>query len=139
MRTKIIMMLTLLSASAFIMPFHHTAFAEHKPTLPKIKKPVPVIPRTIKASEKAHHEYIRSHDKNGDGVVDDRDRLLWLKEKHDVEPTVLVSTENEDIVEVMDLDSDGNVDAAEMQYFYSKYDIDGNGVLEEEEITLASD
>jgi len=85
------------------------------------------------------YKYIRSHDSNGDGQVDIKDRLLWIRKRAGDKSTVYVSTENEDIAEVMDLDNDGDVEEWEMRSFYSYYDEDQDGVLEDSEIDEATD
>lgn len=86
------------------------------------------------------YEYVREHDYNHDGKVDSRDRAIWLERyRSGGVPNVLVSKENEDILEIMDIDNNGNVDAEEMEIFYQKYDLNNNGVLETEEINAAID
>ncbi|MDP8259193.1 MAG: hypothetical protein P9L90_07240 [Candidatus Aadella gelida] len=129
------MIILLFTAIFFSVLPTQTTYAVRKPKS-KLLKPVPPK-KKVKAAKEAHYNYVRSHDKNGDGVVDDRDRLMWFEDQTDeYESTVLVSSDNEDIVGAMDLDGDGNVDSAEMQYFYAKYDMNSNGVLEEEELGL---
>jgi len=85
------------------------------------------------------YEYIKSHDVNGDGIVDTKDRILWIKRNRADLPAVLVSTENEDIYEVMDYDNDGSVSKAEIDAFYRIYDKNGDGILDEKEMALATD
>jgi len=81
------------------------------------------------------YAYIRSHDYNGDGVVNAKDRLRWVEINRATASTVLVSKENEDIIEIMDLNKDGRVDALEMKIFYEKYDINKDGTLDSVEIS----
>ncbi|MBN1871976.1 MAG: hypothetical protein JW800_05325 [Candidatus Omnitrophica bacterium] len=104
-------------------------------------RPKPKIPvkAKIRASHQKTYNYIRSHDYNLDGKVDAKDRLLWLRQQKHHYDTVYVSTENEDIVEAMDSDGDGDVETWEMEEFYSQYDTNGNGTLEDEEIEAALD
>jgi len=85
------------------------------------------------------YNYIREHDLNGDGKVDTRDQLIWLRNNKGSYELVYVSTENEDLVEIMDLDGDGDVEEWEMTQFYNDYDLDKDGVLEDEEIEAATD
>jgi len=83
-------------------------------------------------------QHYRTHDVNNDGEVDLKDRLIWLRRNKGSYGTVLISTENKDLYEVMDANSDGNVGAAEMNLFYKKYDLDNNNLLEDEEIEAAT-
>ena len=105
--------------------------------------PRPVIrPRRTRAwirnQKVKHYKYVRSHDYNHDGKVDLKDRLRWINEhKASSGPKIYVSTENEDLVEVMDADGDGDVEYAEIELFYGIYDTNGNGVLEDAEIEAA--
>ena len=85
------------------------------------------------------YNYIREHDLNGDDKVDTRDQLIWLRNKNGSYGLVYVSTENEDLIEIMDLDGDGDVEEWEMTQFYNDYDLDKDGVLEDEEIEAAID
>ncbi len=83
------------------------------------------------------YQYVRDHDLNGDGIVDNRDRLMWA-ERHQVDlQNVLVSKENADLFEAMDVNNDGNIESWEIKQFYSKYDLNKNGVLEIDEIDAA--
>ena len=66
-----------------------------------------------------------------------KDRLIWLNNKNGNYDSVYVSAENEDIVEAMDLNGDGDVEEWEMEQIYSTYDLNGNGTLEEAEIDAA--
>lgn len=84
------------------------------------------------------YSYIRAHDFNGDGAVDNRDRLRWLRAKATHYETVYISTENQDILEAMDIDGDGDVEDWEMRDFYNSYDVNKNGSLEDEEIEAAA-
>ena len=52
---------------------------------------------------KKNYRYIRSHDFNDDGVVDARDRLIWL-EKNKNSGVVYITNDNRDLTEVMDVD-----------------------------------
>ena len=89
---------------------------------------------TVQSNAKKRYSYVRSHDYNGDGKVDRKDRLIWLNNRKGNYDEVYVSEENQDIVEVMDLDGDGNVEGWEMKQVYSSYDLNGNGTLEAAEI-----
>ena len=90
--------------------------------------------KTLRSSEKKY-AYIRSHDYNHDGMVNAKDRLIWLNNKGGSYDPVYVSSENEDIVEAFDLDGDGDVESWEMEQIYASYDLNGNGILEESEIS----
>ena len=83
------------------------------------------------------YNYVENHDLNNDGKVNTKDRLIWLKSLD--KDTVYVSKENEDITEVMDLDEDGDVEEWEAKVFYDQYDLNENGILEDEEIEAAVD
>jgi hypothetical protein len=104
-------------------------------------RPKPRTPKKtkIKAAQRKTYNYIKSHDYNHDGKVDARDRLIWVNRNKNNFDTVYVSTENEDIVEIMDLDGDGDVESWELDSFYSQYDTNENGILEDEEIEAAID
>ena len=52
---------------------------------------------------------------------------------------VCISGDNEDLTSVMDVDGDGNVEPEEMDLFYRNYDLNGDGVLQDEEIESALD
>ena len=97
--------------------------------------------QAIKRHKKAAkvYRYKRTHDINNDGVVNARDRLLWLKRKGGNYAKVLVSADNDDIVEVMDIDGDGNVEEWEMQAFYDNYDLNNDGVIDDYEMNQATD
>ena len=84
------------------------------------------------------YEYKQEHDINNDGRVDVKDRLLWLRKNKGDTSVAYVSKENEDLIEMMDVDNDGDVEQEEMDEFYQKYDTNNNGVLEDEEINSAN-
>jgi hypothetical protein len=63
------------------------------------------------------YNYIRTHDLNGDGRVNSRDRLIWLRKKGGSYAVVYISEDNEDLVEVMDINEDGTVEIWEMEEF----------------------
>jgi len=98
-----------------------------------------MVQDAVKQNKQKRYKYVNTHDLNNDGKVNNRDRLIWLRNKDGAYDPVYVSGDNEDIVEVMDLDSDGNVEQWEMQQFYYSYDLNGNGVLEDGEIEKASE
>ncbi len=85
------------------------------------------------------YKYIKSHDYNNDGIVDSKDRLLWIKNHKLSKPTAYISKENEDILEEIDANGDGSVTPAEMESFYSAYDTNSNGILEDHEINAANE
>jgi Ca2+-binding EF-hand superfamily protein len=93
----------------------------------------------LKSKVKKTYKYISSHDLNGDGKVDVKDRLIWLNNNRGNLPKVLVSKENEDLVEVMDVDGDGDVEDWELEGFYSNYDLNQDGVLDSKEIEAATE
>lgn len=95
------------------------------------------IKEKIKADKIKAHAYKKIHDLNNDGKVDGRDRLMWLRNKGGNYDPVLVSTDNEDIVNVMDLNGDGSVDKYEMKEFYNIFDLNGDGRLDDYEIDQA--
>jgi len=80
-----------------------------------------------------------THDLNNDGIVDAKDRLIWLNNRGGNYDKVYISTENEDITEAMDANGDGNVEAWEMKEFMENYDLNNDGVLDEYEIGQAVD
>ncbi|MFH1868372.1 MAG: EF-hand domain-containing protein [Candidatus Omnitrophota bacterium] len=113
--------------------FSSNAFCQLTPA----QKPKRVATENIKKKNVKKNEYIRDNDFNHDGKVDAKDRLMWVnKKKPGIQP-VLVSKENEDLLEIMDTNGDGSVDQKEMQAFYSTYDINSNGILENSEINAA--
>ena len=89
--------------------------------------------------KKKQYQYIKSHDLNGDGVVNERDRLMWLHGKDGNYTSVYISEENADLFERMDVDGNGDVQPWEMQQFVTTYDRNKNGILEENEINTATD
>jgi len=93
--------------------------------------------KTLKS--KREYNYVQNHDLNGDGVVNNRDRLIWLNRYRGNYQSTLVSTENEDMVEVMDINGDGKAEAWEMENFYNLYDTNKNGILDPEEINAVKD
>jgi len=101
---------------------------------PKPYKPKPAI-RQYKPKK---YTYISKHDLNYDGKVDIKDRLIWLRSRKSDDP-IYVSTENEDITDIMDVDGDGDVEQWEVELFYDKYDLNKNRILEDREIDAATD
>ena len=85
---------------------------------------------------KKNYRYIRSHDFNDDGVVDARDRLIWL-EKNKNSGVVYISNDNRDLIEVMDIDGNGNLPPREMIETHNLYDTNRSGILEDGEINAA--
>ena len=95
-----------------------------------VKSACALTPRQLRhrvlTSERAHeraeirsenrYNYVKSHDYNNDGIIDNRDRLRWIREHGDT-VTVLVSTENEDLAGVMDTNGNGTVEAEELRAF----------------------
>ena len=82
--------------------------------------------------------YIRGHDLNADGKVDIKDKLILLKNKKGAYNRMKVSSSNADLIVAMDYNADGIVEAAEMKRFFSQYDINSNGFLEDREINAAT-
>ena len=104
-----------------------------KPVVAKPKKrPALLKKRTALKAKK--YNYIGSHDLNGDGAVDRRDRLLWLERNRKTMSTTLISKENEDLLEDMDLNGDGYVDNEEITIYYNDYDLNNDGKLDSAEI-----
>lgn len=102
-------------------------------------KPKPYKPKpAVKQYKPKTYTYISKHDLNYDGKVDIKDRLIWLRGRKSYDP-LYVSTENEDLVEVMDADGDGNVERWEVDLFYDKYDLNKNGILEDAEVDAATE
>ena len=103
------------------------------------KKPQSAIRYRHNVLRSKKYKYIRSHDYNKDGEVDVKDRLIWLNQNRGGSTVFYVSDENSDMVEIMDIDGNGNVEAWEMDQFYNEYDRNGNGILEDYEIENAID
>ena len=83
------------------------------------------------------YRYIKTHDLNKDGRVDNQDRLLWTnKYGKDFFPIDVTRT-NADIYEVMDLNDDGKVTKKEFKEFHNTFDINRNGVIERSEVDEA--
>ena len=85
------------------------------------------------------YNYTRVNDLNKDGVVDMKDRVMWVNKDKSGSGIIVVNDDNRDIYEVMDLNENGQVTRKEINKFYTTYDLDGNGVLEEAEINAASE
>ena len=69
-------------------------------------------------------------------MVDARDRLIWL-EKNKNSGVVYISNDNQDLIEVMDIDGNGNLHPREMIETYNSYDTNRSGILEDGEIDAA--
>ena len=114
-----------------------------KPKKPKAKKAARRHKKAVRERKKAAakaekpRKYIAAHDFNKDGRVDKRDTVFWVKNHKDNSPTIYVSTENEDLYDVVDIDNDGDVEQWEMKRFYNRYDDNKDGVLDENEIDRA--
>lgn len=80
------------------------------------------------------YDYAKENDINGDGSVDTKDRLIWLREKKGAYTDIDVSDKNEALVDVMDKNGDGRVQSWEMEDLFNKYDTNEDKILEEEEI-----
>lgn len=107
-------------------------WAARRPTAPRTTAPHPT-------ATARHYQYVRAHDYNHDGVVDTRDRLVWIRDRGGKYDTVDITDEDGDLFEAMDINNDGRVDATEIQIFYKMYDTNKNGVLEDAEIDAAVD
>ena len=107
---------------------------------PRHAKPARRAPKPAPAKVKAKkYRYIKAHDLNNDGRVDNKDRLLWLQKNKATFVPVVVSADNEDMFEVMDMDGNGKVSMSEVKFFYNKYDTNRNGTLEAVEIENVAD
>lgn len=148
---KILGVLLLFAAAAFFMPQDSFAWkwpfkkpALKKAVRPKIKRPVKAVkvvtpkkalvyrPKAVKK-----YAYIKSHDINGDGVVNIADSVMWAKRLRGGAANILVSDGNADVYYVMDLNDDGRVDKEEIGAFFDNFDLNKNGILEPAEITAA--
>ncbi|MFA5146936.1 MAG: hypothetical protein WC515_06170 [Candidatus Omnitrophota bacterium] len=107
------------------------------PILPK--RQAHDLKRTHDKAQMRSYKYVNTHDLNGDGAVNTKDRLLWINRHRSDVPEVLVSTENVDIYEAMDYNDDGSVSKEEMDAFYTVYDKNGDGGLDEAELEAATD
>ena len=87
---------------------------------------------------KKDYRYIRSNDFNDDGVVDARDRLIWL-EKNKYSGIVYITDDNRSLIEVMDIDENGNLQPREIIEIHNSYDTNRNGILEDGEVDAAVD
>ena len=78
---------------------------------------------------------------NNDGKVTNKDRLMWINRQKNKKGygDVHVSTENEDIVETMDINGDGKIETWEMQGFYKTYDLNKDGNIDDYKISQATD
>lgn len=85
------------------------------------------------------HRYIKTHDLNGNGRVDIKDRLIWVGKYRAEFGTVIITEDNADLYEAMDLNNDGKLTKPELDEFYYRYDLNRNGTLEEFEIEAATD
>jgi hypothetical protein len=101
-------------------------------------RPNPTPKPAIKKLRSRTYNYVSKHDLNYDGKVDIKDRLIWLRDRKNYD-AVYVSTDNEDLVEIMDADGDGNVERWEVDLFYDKYDLNKNGILEDAEVDAATE
>lgn len=116
-----------------------TSAGQNKPPKWKVRQNRKIAHEKAQRKRARHYKYVNNHDLNNDGVVDSRDRLIWLKNRDGNYGRVYVSAENEDVVEVMDIDGDGSVESWEMEAFYDNYDLNGDGVLDEYELNQAVD
>ena len=69
-------------------------------------------------------------------MVDAWDRLIW-PEKNKKLGVVYISNDHQDLIEVMDIDGNGNLEPREMIETYNSYNTNRNGVLEDGEINVA--
>jgi len=63
------------------------------------------------------YNYVKAHDLNGDGKVNAGDRYLWVKRRGTNVAPVILTVENIDIYEIMDLNNDGKVTQKEMELY----------------------
>lgn len=126
--------------SLFVVAAIFLFMSEAKSWRPRSATPHPrgTVP-TAAGARARHHQYVRSHDFNHDGKVNTRDRLLWIRDHADGYSTVYITDDDADLIEIMDIDGDGDVELNEIQIFYKTYDSNKNGVLEDEEIDAAVD
>jgi len=88
--------------------------------------------RETKASEESTATLVK-FDINKDGLVNDLDRLMWLeprkpfKDKKDIP----ITPDEDELINIMDSNSDGKVSVREMQDFYNIYDKNRSGKLED--------
>ena len=109
--------------------------ARPKPILP----PGPKAKAHIRRARARKYKYIRSHDLNHDGKVTVKDRVIWLNNHKGKYNTIYISADNEDILEVMDSDGDGKIEAWEMKEYYDMYDLNKDGVVDQKEIDIISE
>ena len=119
--------LTILCCAALLL-LSSEGLALQKPPKPKLR-----------SDAKKKHKYIANNDINNDGRVDQKDRLLMLQRKDGKYDDAYVSTEDEDMLDIIDIDGDGSVESWEIEGFYDQYDTNGDGVLQDEEIEAATD
>jgi len=88
-------------------------------------------------STEKRYRYIKSHDLNKDGRVDNRDRLLWTRKYGKEFFPMEIKGTNEDIYEVMDMNEDGEVTKQEFKEFSKKFDGNRDGYIDRFEIEEA--
>lgn len=79
------------------------------------------------------------YDLNHDGIIDVRDRLVWIQSHYvpDKVVSITIVNEEQDLLSELDINKDGVVTSDEMAYWINRYDINRNGILEEFEISRA--
>ena len=88
----------------------------------------------VKRNTTSRSKYVKKHDLNNDGRVNATDKAILADKKTQ---DTLVSTEHEGVN--MDMDGDGDVEDWEIEGFYSKYDVNEDGVLDSYELSIAKD
>ncbi|MEA3328981.1 MAG: hypothetical protein U9Q08_04595 [Candidatus Omnitrophota bacterium] len=129
---KYFLLVILFCVLSMFLPQEAQSWRRHGP------KPKPAVRRHRNQLRHKKYNYIRAHDYNHDGRVDLKDRLLWLRNKGNYS-VVHVEEDNKDLVEIIDINEDGVVKTWELKEFYNKYDLDRNGILEDEEISAVTD
>ena len=121
------------SGNLFILGFFIGGFADFcgavpPPVRPAVRAGVRTARRTARKAT-----YVKRHDLNNDGVVDAKDRAIWVR-KHN--GRLLISYVDEDgyFLEEIDIDNDGVVTARELRIWVEKHDENGDGKVTEDEL-----
>ena len=80
--------------------------------------------------------FIKAHDLNRDGTVNYLDKIMWINTHPVIQETVVITANNSNLLEDIDLNADGNIDQGEIDVWFSNYDANKDGIIIETELNL---
>lgn len=91
--------------------------------------------RIIRNRILTQRNFVGTYDLNGDGVINYKDKIKWVNTHSTLPSTILINKQDNESLEDIDMNADGNIDQTDIDIWFQNYDLDGNGQISEDEFS----